>query len=75
MPDSAGLICYGTIDFQHFYLSMLCACCVARPLRSMQVFMLVWSYFAAVCTDPGHVPPGWLPFADEEVKRLLHRTH
>lgn len=29
--------------------------------------MLLWSYFTAVATDPGRVPPGWHPFADEEV--------
>ncbi len=29
--------------------------------------MLLWSYFTAIATDPGRVPPGWHPFADEEV--------
>ena len=29
--------------------------------------MLLWSYFTAVATDPGRVPPGWHPFSDEEV--------
>ncbi len=32
--------------------------------------MLLRSYFTAVATDPGRVPPGWHPFADEEV--FLH---
>ena len=32
-----------------------------------QVIMLLWSYFTAVATDPGRVPPGWHPFCDEEV--------
>jgi len=32
------------------------------------VFMLLWSYFAAVLTEPGRVPPGWQPCdGDEEV--------
>ena len=29
--------------------------------------MLMWSYFAAVLTDPGRVPPGWTPFGSDEV--------
>lgn len=33
----------------------------------VQVLLLLWSYFAAVLTDPGRVPPGWHPFADEQV--------
>ena len=37
----------------------------------MQIAMVLWSYFAAVVTDPGGVPQGWTPFADEEVI-LLH---
>ncbi|KAL3649464.1 putative protein S-acyltransferase 14 [Castilleja foliolosa] len=28
--------------------------------------MLLWSYFTAVFTDPGGVPPNWRPEADEE---------
>lgn len=40
---------------------------MARP----QVIMLVWSYFAAVCIDPGQVPPGWLPFENEQVSHTL----
>mmetsp|Transcript_27492 Transcript_27492/g.69960 ORF Transcript_27492/g.69960 Transcript_27492/m.69960 type:complete len:318 (-) Transcript_27492:521-1474(-) len=34
------------------------------------VAMLLWSYFAAVLTDPGRVPPGWHPFNDEQQARL-----
>ncbi|CAL0306162.1 unnamed protein product [Lupinus luteus] len=30
------------------------------------LFMLLWSYFAAVFTDPGSVPPNWRPSIDEE---------
>ncbi|KAL3147976.1 hypothetical protein ABBQ38_014271 [Trebouxia sp. C0009 RCD-2024] len=30
------------------------------------IIMLLWSYFTAVATDPGRVPPGWHPFSDEE---------
>ncbi|CAD7705458.1 unnamed protein product [Ostreobium quekettii] len=33
---------------------------------STLVFMLVWSYFAAVLTEPGSVPEDWHPFADDE---------
>ena len=44
-----------------------------HPLRlslTAQVFMLLWSYFAAVLTEPGRVPPGWQPSDDvEEVRR------
>ena len=32
--------------------------------------MLLWSYFAAVTTDPGRVPAGWHPFANDEVALL-----
>ncbi|KAH9777470.1 putative protein S-acyltransferase 14 [Citrus sinensis] len=28
--------------------------------------MLVWSYFSVVITDPGGVPPNWIPNLDEE---------
>lgn len=28
--------------------------------------MLVWSYFSVVITDPGGVPPNWIPKPDEE---------
>lgn len=33
---------------------------------TMQLVMLLWSYFAAVLTDPGIVPPNWKPAVDEE---------
>ena len=29
--------------------------------------MLLWSYLAAVMTEPGFVPEAWHPFADDEV--------
>ncbi|KAK3282915.1 hypothetical protein CYMTET_9368 [Cymbomonas tetramitiformis] len=28
------------------------------------IFMMMWSYFATVFTDPGRVPPGWQPTSD-----------
>ncbi|KAG2432570.1 hypothetical protein HXX76_008914 [Chlamydomonas incerta] len=31
--------------------------------------MCVWSYLAAVTADPGRVPQGWHPFADEQQAR------
>lgn len=31
--------------------------------------MIVWSYLAAVTTDPGRVPPGWHPFLDDQQAR------
>ncbi|KAG2454135.1 hypothetical protein HYH02_001171 [Chlamydomonas schloesseri] len=31
--------------------------------------MCVWSYLAAVTSDPGRVPQGWHPFADEQQAR------
>lgn len=33
------------------------------------IFMLLWSYLAAVVTDPGTVPPEWHPFADDETEK------
>eukprot|EP00803_Ostreobium_quekettii_P006590 evm.model.scf_259.1 EVM.evm.TU.scf_259.1 scf_259:251-5537(-) len=40
------------------------------------VAMLLWSYFATVVTDPGAVPEGWHPFADDETAmRELQRWH
>lgn len=46
----------------------LAACSRRLPTR-LQVFMLLWSYFAAVLTEPGRVPPGWQPSdGDEEVR-------
>lgn len=32
----------------------------------MQLVMLLWSYFSVVTTDPGGVPPNWIPEVDEE---------
>lgn len=34
---------------------------------TLLVAMLLWCYLATFATDPGHVPPGWYPFGDEEV--------
>eukprot|EP00198_Chlamydomonas_reinhardtii_P005259 XP_001694595.1 predicted protein [Chlamydomonas reinhardtii] len=34
-----------------------------------QCVMCVWSYLAAVTADPGRVPQGWHPFADEQQAR------
>jgi hypothetical protein len=28
--------------------------------------MLLWSYFSVVVTNPGSVPPNWMPVMDEE---------
>lgn len=36
----------------------------------VQVFMLLWSYFVAVATEPGLVPPGWHPFPDEQASTV-----
>lgn len=41
-------------------------CFIVAALFLFLVGMLAWSYFAAVCTEPGSVPLGWMPFADEE---------
>lgn len=35
-------------------------------LMSLQLVMLLWSYFSVVFTDPGGVPPNWRPAVDEE---------
>lgn len=42
---------------------VLLACAVAF---SGLIFMLLWSYFTTVLTDPGRVPIGWHPFPDAE---------
>lgn len=42
-------------------------CIPSLKIHLVQVVMLVWSYFASVCVDPGQVPPGWQPFAEGEV--------
>ncbi|KAI8465240.1 MAG: DHHC palmitoyltransferase-domain-containing protein [Monoraphidium minutum] len=39
---------------------------VAILLFTCLVAMVLWSYFAAALTDPGRVPEGWSPFADEQ---------
>ncbi|GFR52525.1 hypothetical protein Agub_g15098 [Astrephomene gubernaculifera] len=36
---------------------------------TLVTFMCVWSYLAAVATDPGRVPVGWHPFEDEQQAR------
>jgi len=33
----------------------------------VQILLVLWTYFAAVLTDPGRVPPDWHPFLDEQV--------
>lgn len=44
-------------------LLSLCAIAVFSALCGM----LLWSYYICSVTDPGRVPPGWLPFEDPEV--------
>ncbi|CAK0786961.1 hypothetical protein CVIRNUC_010175 [Coccomyxa viridis] len=34
------------------------------------VVMLMWSYFAALLTEPGRVPSGWSPFPSDEEAQL-----
>eukprot|EP01018_Ginkgo_biloba_P005256 Gb_26192 [translate_table: standard] len=36
--------------------------------------MLLWSYFAVVLTDPGGVPPEWMPAIDEECGETVPLT-
>ena len=38
-----------------------------RAAFSSQILLVLWTYFAAVLTDPGRVPPDWHPFVDEQV--------
>ena len=40
----------------------------AAQLLAAQCAMILWAYFATVTTDPGQVPAGWIPFADEQVR-------
>jgi hypothetical protein len=44
------------------------AAAVPAAAAPAQVAMVVWSYFAAVLTDPGRVPDGWSPFPDEQAR-------
>lgn len=39
---------------------------VVIVVYNVLVFMLLWSYFAAVLTEPGRVPPGWQPSEGDE---------
>mmetsp|Transcript_4992 Transcript_4992/g.10770 ORF Transcript_4992/g.10770 Transcript_4992/m.10770 type:complete len:305 (+) Transcript_4992:137-1051(+) len=39
-------------------------------IYSALILMIVWSYLAAVSADPGKVPSGWHPFADEQQARI-----
>uniref|UniRef100_A0A1D1XP01 S-acyltransferase n=1 Tax=Anthurium amnicola TaxID=1678845 RepID=A0A1D1XP01_9ARAE len=41
------------------------ALAVLVPFHTL-LFMLLWSYFSVVFTDPGSVPPNWRPALDEE---------
>jgi len=38
----------------------------ALVIYHVLVFMLLWSYFATVLTDPGEVPTGWTPAPEDE---------
>jgi len=46
--------------------------CMFTLLLILQILMIVWSYFAAVATDPGEVPLGWHPFSDDVVSTSQH---
>ncbi|KAF5842027.1 DHHC palmitoyltransferase-domain-containing protein [Dunaliella salina] len=37
---------------------------------TLMIVLVLWTYFAAVLTDPGRVPPDWHPFLDEQHARL-----
>jgi len=39
---------------------------VVIVIYNLLIFMLLWSYFAAVLTEPGRVPPGWQPSESDE---------
>lgn len=45
---------------------MRVALLVCALVFTMLIFMLLWSYFTTVLTDPGRVPAGWHPFPDAE---------
>lgn len=40
----------------------------------LQVIMLTWAYLASVIADPGRVPAGWHPFADDSVSLYVEAT-
>jgi len=43
---------------------------VLAGVYSLIVFMVLWSYFATVLTDPGRVPDNWHPFVDDAVAEV-----
>lgn len=43
---------------------------IAIAVFTALVVMVLWSYFAAVSTDPGRVPAGWSPFTDEQTAQM-----
>lgn len=45
-----------------------------RIILSMQLIMLLWSYFSVVLTDPGTVPLNWRPGMDEERAEVIPLT-
>lgn len=62
-------VTYGPVLFRGSILASLGAALVILVFTAL-VVMLLWSYFAAVAQDPGKVPVGWHPFADEQQARL-----
>ena len=42
-----------------------------KLIFTLQIFMVVWCYLAAVFRDPGGVPVGWTPFTDSEVMPVI----
>ncbi|KAK8965425.1 putative S-acyltransferase [Platanthera guangdongensis] len=57
---------YGPVLFAAGGFSSLTAFGVLVLFHGL-LFMLLWSYFSVVFTDPGNVPPSWRPVVDEEV--------
>ncbi|KAG0474555.1 hypothetical protein HPP92_014241 [Vanilla planifolia] len=48
-----------------------CSSLATLVLFHLLLVMLLWSYFSAVLTDPGGVPPKWRPLLDEESGEAL----
>lgn len=51
---------------KHAGVLMRMALLLCAVMFSVLIFMLLWSYFTTVLTDPGRVPVGWHPFPDAE---------
>mmetsp|Transcript_7371 Transcript_7371/g.19703 ORF Transcript_7371/g.19703 Transcript_7371/m.19703 type:complete len:324 (-) Transcript_7371:336-1307(-) len=62
-------VSYGPLIFSSSRLRILEGVVVV-VVFTLMIILVLWTYFAAVLTDPGRVPPDWHPFLDEQHARL-----